>query len=286
MTELVPGTITAFNKQIIALRASLLSMWVPTFLKFMPIADVRALQNSSAHYWTVTHDQLFGDEHGLQKGSEKPTAAFFRDQDRGIPKHLGVTSQQCSTAINRAGLLKSQEIVPALCPYRQRGPNTSGSKFHVGVVYDASPPEQLVQNFRQAKGELEKSIRGKADLLAQRRKKEEPKPDPGTVECPVRAHACLNTCRVLLLQPRSSLQTLNLHSTAVTDVSALASCLSLHTPHLSCTNVTDVSALASCMTDVTALASCTKVTGVPALAVKLAVAQHQGICTATLPQNW
>ena len=59
-----------------------------------------------------------------------------------------------------------------------------------------------------------------------------------------------------------------------------------HTPPQLHANVTDVTALASCMTGVTALASCTKVTGVPALAVKLAVAQHQGICTATLPQNW
>ena len=42
----------------------------------------------------------------------------------------------------------------------------------------------------------------------------------------------------------SSLHTLDLSHTGVTDVSALAGCSSLHTLDLSCTEVTDVSALA------------------------------------------
>jgi Leucine-rich repeat (LRR) protein len=67
---------------------------------------------------------------------------------------------------------------------------------------------------------------------------------------------------------RQYLHTLDLSSTGVRDVSALASCKSLHTLYLSNTQVSDVSALASCkslhtldfqdtqVSDVSALASC------------------------------
>lgn len=175
-----PTTVRASNRQLTSLRAGVLSTWVHTFIKFMPVADVRALESTAAaSHWTLTHDQLFGDEHGLQKGTDHP--ALFRNQDRGIPKTLGVTSQQCSTAIVRAGLLKSKEIVQSRCPYRTRGPNASGSKFNVGIVYDASPPEQLLQAFRQSKAELEKFIGVRTELIARRRKTAECKSDPNSV---------------------------------------------------------------------------------------------------------
>ena len=123
----------------------------------------------------------------------KPAAANLRVR-KVNRSAFQTTSPEGSTKLLNMLML----VLPA---YRTRGPNGSGSKFNVGIVYDASPPEELLQAFLEFKAELETLLRVRTELIATRRKSAECKSDPNSVYTKARPTEPMPASRAAAISP-------------------------------------------------------------------------------------